>query len=156
MGFLRRLRSLWKKKGHTEEASAPEQKKSFFLYIVRIPQILTYYRRSKGIPMKKLELTLVDNEERPAYQIAQIMELVIPDLNVLYLVTGRGEAYDDLVQEALEQYGLLIVLLEPIFEDKMPGNLVLDLRDWEKHLDIICGLSYNTVHYEDTRPFSGC
>lgn len=155
MGFFHRLLSRWRKKEHTEDIPVQEEKKSFFLYIVRIPQILTYYRRAAGIPMKKLELTLVDNEDRPAYQIAQIMELLIPDLNALYMVTGRRDAYDDLVQEALEQYGLLIVLLEPIFDKKMPGNLVLDLRDWEKHLDIISTLSYNTVHYEDTRPFYG-
>lgn len=155
MGFFRRLFSRRREKRHKEEPEILEERKSFFLYIVRIPQILTYYRRSAGIPMKKLELTLVDNEDRPAYQIAQIMELLIPDLNTLYVVTGRRDAYDDLVQEALEQYGLLIVLLEPIFDKKMPGNLVLDLRDWEKHLDIISAVSYNTVHYEDTRPFCG-
>ena len=156
MGILQRLRLLRKMEKHTEKIPKPEEKKSFFLYIVRIPQILTYYRRSKGIPLKKLELTLVDNEDQPAYQIIQIAELLMKNLNLLYIVTGRREEFEELVLEALEERGLLIVLLEPVFEEKMPGNLVLDLRDWEKHLDIISALSYNTVHYEDTRPFGGC
>ena len=155
MGFLRKLLLLWKKKEHTEETKKQEEQKSFFLYIKKIPQIVTYFRRSKGIPQKKLELTLVDDEDRPAYQIVQIMELLLEDLNLLYLVTDRRSEFEGLAEEAMEHNGLLIVLLEPVFEEEMPGNLVLRLCDWEKHLDIVSAVSYNTVHYEDTRPFSG-
>lgn len=156
MGFLHRLRLLLKKKAQKEEIGKPEEQKSFFLYIKKVPQIVTWFRRSKGIPLKKLELTLVDYEERPAYQIGQIIELLMKDLNLLYLVTSRRESFEELAEEAMEHTGLLIVLLEPVLNQHMPGNLVLYLEDWEKHLDIVSAVSYNTVHYEDTRPFSGC
>ncbi len=155
MGFLRKLLLLWKKKEHTEETEKQEEQKSFFLYIKRIPQIVTYFRREIGIPQKKLELALVDDEDRPAYQIIQIVELLMEDLNLLYLATGRRSEFEELAEEALEHNGLLIVLLDPVMGGNMPGNLTLCLCEWEKHLDIISGVSYNTVHYEDTRPFSG-
>ena len=71
MGFWKRLLSRWRKEEQPKEQQREEQQ-SFYLYIVRIPQILTWYRREKGIPKKKLELTLIDNAERPAWQIAQI------------------------------------------------------------------------------------
>lgn len=155
MGFFRRLLLFWKKKEHTEETMRQEEQKSFFLYIKEIPQIVTYFRREKGISQKKLELTLVDNEDRPAYQIVEIIELLVKDLNLLYLVTGRRSEFEEVAEDAMENNGLLIVLLEPVFGENMPGNLTLRLHEWEKHLDIVTGVSYNTVHYEDIRPFSG-
>ena len=136
MFFLKKLFSFLKKDKKTEAAPAQETPKSFFLYIVRVPEILTYFRREKSIPKRKLELVLVDNEEQSAWKIAQIVQLLLPDLNMLYLVTGRSEAYQDLLDEAYAEHGLLIVLLDALPEKNRPGNLVLDLNDWEKHLDI--------------------
>lgn len=136
MSFLKKIISLIKKEKKTEELPAQETPKSFFLYIVRVPEILTYMRREKGISKRKLELVIVDNEEQSAWKIAQIVQLLLPDLNVLYLVTGREEAYQDLLEEAYAEQGLLIVLLDELPVQNRPGNLILDLNDWEKHLDI--------------------
>lgn len=119
--------------------------KSFFLYIVKVPEILTYLRREQGISRKNLELVLVDNEEEPAWKIEQVIELVLPDLNLLYLVTGRGKTFEELTERALEEHGLLIVLLEEMPGQEALGNLLLDLNDWEKHLDIISAVRYNTM-----------
>lgn len=145
MGFFRRLFSRWKRKEPDPDTGSAEQKKSFFLYIVRVPEILTYMRRTQGISRKKLELVLVDHEEYPAYQIEQIMELLIGDLNLLYVVTERPEAFEELAEEAFEQRGLLVTFLSREQTEHLPGNLVLDLHDWEKQLDIISAVSYNTV-----------
>lgn len=136
MSFLKKIISLIKKEKKTEELPVQETPKSFFLYIVRVPEILTYMRREKGISKRKLELVIVDNEEQSAWKIAQIVQLLLPDLNVLYLVTGREEAYQDLLEEAYAEQGLLIVLLDELPVQNRPGNLILDLNDWEKHLDI--------------------
>ena len=74
-----------------------------------------------------------------------VLELLIRDLNLLYVVTGRGEAFEELADEAYEERGLLVLIQEHDREGSLPGNLVLDLRDWEKHLDIISEVGYNTV-----------
>lgn len=136
MGFWKQLLSRWRKKEQPKE-TRPEEKKSFYLYIVRIPQILTWFRREKGIPKKKLELTLIDDEDRPAWQIAQIAGLVMTDLNLLYIVTNREEVFQELAEEAMEESGLLVALRPWADAGNPPGNLVLDIREWEKHLDIM-------------------
>ena len=145
MGFWRKLLFFRKKKKPVEEIQEPEEKKSFFLYIVRVPEIVTYFRREKGIPRRKLELVLIDNEEQPAWKIQQIIELLISDLNLLYLVTGREEAFAEITEEALAEHGLLVVFLPGAAKENPPGNLVLNLNDWEKHLDIIPAVGYNTL-----------
>ena len=66
------------------------------------------------------------------------------DLNIFYLVTDREDAFEELAEEAMEEYGLILVLL-PKKESAGSGNLVLDVREWEKHLDIISAVSYNTL-----------
>lgn len=145
MGLFRRLFSFRKKKENTEEMSKKEERYSFFLYIVRTPEILTYFRREKGISRRNLELVLVDDPEHPAWQIMQIAELLMTDLNLLYIVTERPETFEELVEQAMEEHGLLIVIIQGTGEEPMPGNLVLDIRNWEQHLDIISSVSYNTV-----------
>lgn len=145
MGFFRKLLSFRKKKENTEEMPKQEERRSFFLYIVRTPEILTYFRREKGISRKNLELVLVDDPERPAWQIMQIAELLMTDLNLLYIMTERPEAFEELAEQAMEEHGLLIVIIQGFREESIPGNLVLDIRNWEQHLDIISSVSYNTV-----------
>lgn len=145
MEFFRRLFSLWKKKEHTEEMPGREERHSFFLYIIRTPEILTYFRREKGISRRNLELVLVDDPEHPAWQIVQIAELLMTDLNLLYIVTERPDMFEELAEQAMAERGLLIVIISDAGEAPAPGNLVFDIRDWERHLDIISSVSYNTV-----------
>ena len=144
MGFFRRLIARFRKKEEVQTSKEEEKRRSFFLYIVETPKILTYFRREKGIARRKLELTLIDDEDRPAYQIAQIAELLMKDLNFFYLVTEREEAFEELAEEAMEEYGLLMVIL-PKGEEAVPGNVMLDVREWEKHLDIVTTVGYNTL-----------
>lgn len=145
MEFFRRLFSFWKKKENTEEMPKQEERHSFFLYIVRTPEILTYFRREKGISRRNLELVLIDDPEHPAWQIMQIAELLMTDLNLLYIVTERPEMFGELAEQAMEEHGLLIVIIPGIGDGPLPGNLLFDIRDWEQHLDIISSVSYNTV-----------
>ncbi len=144
MGFFRRLIARFRKKEEVQTSKEEEKRRSFFLYIMKTPEIVTYFRREKGIARRKLELTLIDDEDRPAYQIAQIAELLIKDLNFFYLVTEREEAFEELAEEAMEEYGLLMVIL-PKGEEAVPGNVMLDVREWEKHLDIVTTVGYNTL-----------
>lgn len=146
VGWIRRL-WLFFKRGEEKGTEIPteEPKRSFFSYIGRTPQIVTYFRREKGIARRDLELVLIDNEEQPAYQILEITELLAADLKLLYIVTERPEVFEEFADEAMEEQGLLVVVLENIENDRIPGNLVLDTCDWEKHLDIISALSYNTI-----------
>ncbi len=144
MRFFRRLIARFRKKEEVQTSKEEEKRRSFFLYIVKTPEIVTYFRREKGIARRKLELTLIDDEDRPAYQIAQIAELLMKDLNFFYLVTEREEAFEELAEEAMEEYGLLMVIL-PKGEEAVPGNVMLDVREWEKHLDIVTTVGYNTL-----------
>ena len=68
----------------------------------------------------------------------------MPDLNLFYIATGRPDAFEDLAEEAMEEYGLLLTLLTDA-GGQLPGNLVLDTNEWEKHLDIMSSLRYNTM-----------
>lgn len=145
MEILRKLLFFWKKEKKTEEIPKEEERKSFFLYVTRVPEIVTYFRRERGISRRNLELVVIDNEDQPAWKIEQLLELLIWDLNLLYLVTGRKEAFEELAETAFGDRGLLIVLLSELPAEDPPGNLVLDLNDWEKHLDIISAVGYNTL-----------
>ncbi len=131
MGFFRRLIARFRKKEEVQTSKEEEKRRSFFLYIMKTPEIVTYFRREKGIARRKLELTLIDDEDRPAYQIAQIAELLMKDLNFFYLVTEREEAFEELAEEAMEEYGLLMVIL-PKGEEAVPGNVMLDVREWAR------------------------
>lgn len=144
MIFFRRLIRWFGKKKRVSESGVSEEARNFFLYMGKTPEIVTYFRREKGIAGKDMELVLIDDEDRPAWQIAQIAEYLMKDLNIFYLGTDREDAFEELTEEAMEEYGLLLVLL-PKKESAGSGNLVLDVREWEKHLDIISAVSYNTL-----------
>ena len=144
MRFFQKIFTWFRKKEVLQEPQAAEERRSFSMYMGMAPRIVTYFRREKGISRKDMELDLVDDEDRPAYQIAQIAEYLMKDLNIFYLVTDREDAFEDLAEEAMEEYGLLLVLL-PKGKEAGSGNLVLDVREWEKHLDIISAVSYNTL-----------
>lgn len=144
MRFFQKIFSWFRKKERRSEPEAAEERRTFSMYMRETPRIVTYFRREKGISRKDMELVLIDDEDRPAYQIVQIAEYLMKDLNIFYLVTDREDAFEELAEEAMEEYGLLLVFLSG--EDGTgPGNLVLDVREWEKHLDIISAVSYNTL-----------
>lgn len=144
--WISKLCFIWRKK---EEITTPvlekeEKKKSFFLYIEQVEQVLTWYRRTAKIARKDLELFLIDNEEEAAWQILKIIQMILPEVKMLYLKTSRPEFFLELAEQLFEEQGFLFILLD-IDENVSYGNLVLDLRDWEKHLDIISEVSYNTL-----------
>lgn len=134
-------RRLWewlkhqKKEDSVLEKKEKEQK-SFFLYMSRVPEVLTYLRRMSGIPLRNLELVVVDNPTEPAWQVERILELLVPELNLLYVLTDRPEYFRELSEEVFDEQGLLMTLTNRQ-EIRAAGNLVLDLGDWEMHLDII-------------------
>ena len=134
-------RRLWewlkhqKKEDSVLEKKEKEQK-SFFLYMSRVPEVLTYLRRMSGIPLRNLELVVVDNPTEPAWQVERILELLVPELNLLYVLTDRPEYFRELSEEVFDEQGLLMTLTNRQ-EIRAAGNLVLDLCDWEMHLDII-------------------
>ena len=138
MNWWRRL-SAWlqhqKKEDYVTEKKEKKQK-SFFLYMRMASEILTRMRRERGIPLKELELVLIDNENEPVWQVQAILEKLVPGLNVLYLVTEREEQFEDQAEELFDSRGLIVAMKKPGAE-KPSGNLILDLHDWEMHLDII-------------------
>ena len=138
MNWWRRLRE-WLQHQKKED-SVPEKKekeqKSFFLYMSRVPEVLTYLRRMSGIPLRNLELVVVDNPSEPAWQVERILELLVPELNLVYVLTDRPEYFRELSEEVFEEQGLLMTVTDRP-EIRTAGNLILDLCDWEMHLDII-------------------
>ncbi|MFQ7012630.1 MAG: hypothetical protein ACLRTA_08935 [Clostridia bacterium] len=79
-----------------------EEQKSFFLYMRMAPEILTRMRRERGIPLKELELVLIDNENEPVWQVQAILETLVPGLNMLYLVTEREEQFEEQAEELFD------------------------------------------------------
>ena len=138
MNWWRRLRA-WlqhqKKEDNVTEKKEKEQK-SFFLYMSQTPEVLTYLRREAGIPLRNLELVVVDNPSEPAWQVERILELLVPKLNLLYVLTDRPEYFRELSEEVFEEQGLLMTVTDSQ-EIRRAGNLIMDLCDWEMHLDII-------------------
>ena len=113
-----------------------EEQKSFFLYMRMASEILTRMRRERGIPLKELELVLIDNENEPVWQVQAILETLVPGLNMLYLVTEREQQFEEQAEELFDSQGLIVAMTKPGTENPS-GNLILDLHDWEMHLDII-------------------
>ena len=137
MRWWKRLREWsWSRRQQEKKVETPKTEKSFFLYRKRVPEVLTRMRREQGIPLKDLELVLIDNEEEAAWQVQAVLEKLVPGLNVLYLVTGRKEEFEELAEELFDSRGLIMVMTDP-GEESPAGNLILDLHDWEMHLDII-------------------
>jgi hypothetical protein len=145
MGFWKWLRHFRKRKKPEISQGEPAEEKSFFLYIEHIPEVLAYFRRTKGISKKKLELVLIDNEGEAAWKILKLMENLMGELNLLYLVTSRPEVYEELADEVFTERGMLLICLEKTDDRNLPGNLILDLNEWENHLDIVTALRYNTL-----------
>ena len=137
MRCWKRLREWFRSRKQQEKVvETPKAEKSFFLYMRRVPEVLTRMRREQGIPLKDLELVLIDNEEEPAWQVQAVLEKLVPGLNILYLVTDRKEEFEELAEELFDSRGLIVVMTDPEAENPA-GNLILDLHDWEMHLDII-------------------
>ena len=138
MNWWRRL-SAWlqnqKKEDYVTEKKEKKQK-SVFLYMSQTPEVLTYLRREAGIPLRNLELVVVDNPSEPAWQVERILELLVPKLNLLYVLTDRPEYFRELSEEVFEEQGLLMTVTDSQ-EIRRAGNLIMDLCDWEMHLDII-------------------
>ncbi len=128
-----------------QEKETETEGRDFFLYIERFAEILTYFRRMKGISRRELEPALVDYEEQPAWRIQQILEKLIPEAKLFYLMTGRPEAFEEFAEELLEEYGMLLILCPDAENGWYPGNLLLNLNDWENQLDIICSVSYHNT-----------
>ena len=78
----------------------------------------------------------VDNPSEPAWQVERILELLVPKLNLLYVLTDRPEYFRELSEEVFEEQGLLMTVTDSQ-EIRRAGNLIMDLCDWEMHLDII-------------------
>ena len=55
---------------------------------------------------------------------------------MLYLVTEREEQFEEQAEELFDSQGLIVAMTKPGTENHS-GNLILDLHDWEMHLDII-------------------
>ncbi len=108
----------------------------FFPIYESDPEVLTYLRREAGIPLRNLELVVVDNPSEPAWQVERILELLVPKLNLLYVLTDRPEYFRELSEEVFEEQGLLMTVTDSQ-EIRRAGNLIMDLCDWEMHLDII-------------------
>ena len=137
MRCWKRLREWFRSRKQQEKVvETPKAEKSFFLYMRRVPEVLTRMRREQGIPLKDLELVLIDNEEEPAWQVQAVLEKLVPGLNILYLVTDRKEEFEELAEELFDSRGLIVVMTDPEAENPA-GNLILDFHDWEMHLDII-------------------
>lgn len=146
MGWIRRLLWFWRKEEVAEEeVQSSVEERSFRLYIEKIPDIIAYFRREKGIARKDLELVLVDNEEQPAYQMLEVAGLLAADVRIFYIKTGRPDAFETFAQEAMEEQGLLVILLPEGLKERLPGNFILDARDWENQLDILSAVGYNSV-----------
>lgn len=139
MKWFRKWLDRLKKKKDFEPEEEAKQKPSFFLYVANSPGILTWMRREKGISRKNLELTLIDNEEEPAWQVAELIELLTTDLNLLYILTDRAAAFEELAEKAFRERGLLIILMSLPGEGRLPGNLTMDLREWEEQLQKVTG-----------------
>lgn len=55
---------------------------------------------------------------------------------MLYLVTEREEQFEEQAEELFDSQGLIVAMTKPGTENPS-WNLILDLHDWEMHLDII-------------------
>ena len=55
---------------------------------------------------------------------------------LLYVLTDRPEYFRELSEEVFEEQGLLMTVTDSQ-EIRRAGNLIMDLCDWEMHLDII-------------------
>lgn len=134
----------FKKKKEEETPVEKKEEVSFFLYIKQVDKVLTWYRRNAQIAKRDLELLLIDNEEEAAWEILKLIQIILPQVKMLYLKTSRPAFFLELSEQLFEEQGFLFILLEDD-KNKSYGNLSLDLRDWEKHLDIISEVSYNTL-----------
>lgn len=142
MGFLQKIREFFQKRKKEAAQTLPEEK-VFSDYIARLPKILTYLRRMQGIARRDLELTVIDAEEQPAWKVAEALERLVPEVRLLYVLTRRPEEFEELQEEIMEAAGLWVELRLPDDQTGAPGNLKLDMRDWENQLDIVKTISYN-------------
>ena len=78
----------------------------------------------------------VPEGQKNAFLVQAILETLVPGLNMLYLVTEREQQFEEQAEELFDSQGLIVAMTKPGTENPS-GNLILDLHDWEMHLDII-------------------
>ncbi len=146
MSFFKRIKALFRRRKQKEtETSAQPEEAVFSDYISQIARVLTYFRRMEGIARRNLELAVLDTEEQPAWKVAEALERLVPEVRLMYFLTGRAEQFEELQEEIMEATGLLVELRSFDMGLPLPGNLILDLREWKNQLDIIKAVSYNTM-----------
>ncbi len=144
MSFFKRIKVLFQRRRQKEAPAQPEEA-IFSDYISQVVRVLTYFRRMGGIARRNLELAVIDTEEQPAWKVAEVLECLVPEVRLMYFLTGRAEQFEELQEEIMEATGLLVELRSFDMGLPVPGNLILDLREWKNQLDIIKVVSYNTM-----------
>ncbi len=141
-------------------------------FIMYMRPVLEQILKKRGIPCQKLELVIIDAEhdrDEDDNDIENVLYELVQQLNYLMLVTDRPEKYEDFMDMAYEENGLIVQRISKTAGKHARGNLVMDFerstgictenmksgivylpvykRPWEigENLDIIVPVGYNTL-----------
>lgn len=148
-------------------------------FIMYIQSVMEQILKKKNIPCQKLELIIIDAEadrDEDDNDIENVLYELAEQLNYLLLVTDRPEKFEDFMEMAYEENGLIVQHIPKTARKRARGNLVMDFerstgigtenmksgtvylpvykRPWEigENLDIIVPVGYNTLVVRDIFP----
>ncbi len=117
----------------------------WLLNFLMFPQIMEKVVYDYQIDCKNMKLVLLDSNDS---RIEYVLELMLPYLNYLTIVTSRVVHFNDFVDYAFESTGLVVEVLNAPLEETIPGDFIISLGSAEKEDNLFYHKAY---HYFDKK-----
>ena len=111
---------------HIYEYSAQEEEecKSLLKYIM-LDDVIEMLLEDNGIEAKDMRLVILDSNDR---RIEYVLEMLVPRLNYLTVVTERAEYFEEFVEAVFEDFGLVVETVSGVMREPLDGNVVIDMN----------------------------
>lgn len=111
-------------------AELPWNTKKWIFHYLLFPQFFEKIVTDKGIMCKNMRLIVLDSHD---FKAEYILEMLLPNLNYLTIVTERPAHFERMVEEAYCSFGLVIEVVEAPLRQTLKGDLIIDMNPNDYH-----------------------
>jgi hypothetical protein len=99
----------------------------WLLNYILFPQLFTQIVLDYNIDCKNLKLIIFDSMDR---KINYLLEILVPHLNHLLIVTSRSSYFNQIVDDAYDYTGLMIEIVNWPLKEPILGNMIIDINPY--------------------------
>lgn len=115
---------LFAEKGLREYIELPYIGCSWLLNYILFPEILEKIVKTYQIDCKNMKLVLMDSSDS---RMEYLLELLLPHLNYLTIITDRPEFFDHFIEYAFHNTGLVVEVITKPITDTLSGDFIIYL-----------------------------